>query len=178
MAKDHTPITLFGVGNALRGDDGIGLLLARSVGALSRRRFAVCECTGEPAALLEQWSGLDAAMLFDAVHSGGPPGAVFRVDVTETPLPDAFKQTSTHGFGVAEAVELSRALGVLPLRLLVYGVEAANFDHGAEMTPEVAAAIPEVVRMAARDAASWTGEQFPLDSETDTACTNTVWRNP
>ena len=178
MSKDNKPIILFGVGNALRGDDGIGLVLARSVGAFSPRRFTVRECTGEPAALLEQWSGLDAAMLFDAVQSGGPPGAVFRVDVTENPLPDAFKQTSTHGFGVAEAVELSRALGVLPARLVVYGVEAFSFDHGAEITPEVAAAIPEVVGMAARDAANWTGEQFPPDPETDSACTNTVWRNP
>ena len=178
MAKDHTPITLFGVGNALRGDDGIGLVLARSVGALSPRRFTVRECTGEPAALLPQWSGLDAAMVFDAVHSGSAPGAIFRVDVTESPLPDAFKQTSTHGFGVAEAVELSRALGVLPDRLLVYGVEAASFDHGAEMSAEVAAAIPEVVRIAACDATAWTGQTFPADPETDSACTNTVWRSP
>ncbi|MFP4171296.1 MAG: hydrogenase maturation protease [Candidatus Hydrogenedentota bacterium] len=174
MLKDNTPITLFGVGNALRGDDGVGLLLARSVGALSPRRFTVRECTGEPAALLEQWSGLAAAMLFDAVHSGAAPGAVFRVDVIANPLPDAFKQTSTHGFGVAEAVELSRALGVLPARMLVYGVEAASFDYGAEMSPEVAAAIPEVVGMASRDATAWTGEQFPSDPETDSACTNTV----
>lgn len=174
MSKDTMPITLFGVGNALRGDDGIGLVLARSVGALSPRRFTVRECTGEPAALIEQWTGVDAALLFDAVHSGGAPGAIFRVDVTETPLPDAFQQTSTHGFGVAEAVELSRALGVLPARLVVYGVEAASFGHGAEMTPEVAAAIPEVVRMAAEDAAAWTGAPFPSDPETDSPCTNTA----
>jgi len=167
MSKNDKPITLFGVGNTLRGDDGIGVVLARSVGALSPRRFTVCECTGEPAALIQQWSGVEAAMLFDAVHSGGAPGAIFRVDVAETSLPDAFQQTSTHGFGVAEAVELARALGVLPGRLLVYGVEAASFDQGAEMSPEVAAAVPEVVRMAACDAAAWTGETFPLDPRVD-----------
>ena len=39
-------------------------------------------------------------------------------------------------------VELGRALGRLPDRLVVVGVEAEGFDHGAPLTPQVAAAVP------------------------------------
>jgi hydrogenase maturation protease len=39
-------------------------------------------------------------------------------------------------------VELGRALGRLPNRLVVVGVEAERFDHGAPLSPHVAAAVP------------------------------------
>jgi len=39
-------------------------------------------------------------------------------------------------------VELARALGRLPPRLLLVGVEAKRFDHGTPMSDAVAAAVP------------------------------------
>jgi hydrogenase maturation protease len=39
-------------------------------------------------------------------------------------------------------VELGRALGRLPDRLVVVGVEAAQFEHGAPLSAGVAAAVP------------------------------------
>ena len=47
----------------------------------------------------------------------------------------------THAFGLAEAVELARALRRLPQRLVLVGVEAVGFDYGAPLSPEVAAAV-------------------------------------
>jgi hydrogenase maturation protease len=47
--------------------------------------------------------------------------------------------------GVAEAVELARALGELPTSLVVYGVRGGRFDHATELSPEVDAACDEVV---------------------------------
>jgi hydrogenase maturation protease len=43
-------------------------------------------------------------------------------------------------------VELGRALGRLPGRLLVVGVEASRFDRGAPMSEPVASAVPEAAR--------------------------------
>jgi hydrogenase maturation protease len=38
---------------------------------------------------------------------------------------------SSHAFNLAEAIELGRALGRLPPRLVIYGIEGACFEHGA-----------------------------------------------
>ena len=44
---------------------------------------------------------------------------------------------SSHGFGVAEAIGLARALGTLPPRCIVYAIEAADFTPGAAPSAEV-----------------------------------------
>jgi hydrogenase maturation protease len=129
-----------GVGNAWAGDDAAGLLVARIV----RERapgVQVIEHEGEPTALLEAWEGAALAVVVDATSGGGRPGEVRVMDATDAPLPAAFTGTSTHAFGLAEAIELGRALGRSPGRLLVVGVEGARFEAGAEPGPEVAAAL-------------------------------------
>ncbi len=50
-------------------------------------------------------------------------------------------QTSTHGFGVAQAIELARALNQLPKHLRIYGIEGRQFEIGAPVSPEVLAAV-------------------------------------
>jgi hydrogenase maturation protease len=52
---------------------------------------------------------------------------------------------STHAFGVGEAIELARALGRLPRRVLVYGVEGREFAAGEGLSPAVAAAVEPLV---------------------------------
>jgi hydrogenase maturation protease len=53
-------------------------------------------------------------------------------------LPAQLRGASTHAFGLAEAVELGRALGRLPERLVVYGIEGESFGAGEEVTGAVA----------------------------------------
>jgi hydrogenase maturation protease len=55
-------------------------------------------------------------------------------------------RSSTHAFGVAEAVELARELGRLPGRLEVYAIEGADFSAGAELSAEVASAVRTLTR--------------------------------
>jgi hydrogenase maturation protease len=52
---------------------------------------------------------------------------------------------STHTLGVGEAIELARALGRLPGRVVLYGIEAERIAAGAELTPAVSSAVDEVV---------------------------------
>ena len=57
-----------------------------------------------------------------------------------------FFNFSTHGFGVAEAVELARSLNQLPPQLIIYGIEGKNFADGFGLSPEVEGAAAQVVR--------------------------------
>jgi hydrogenase maturation protease len=93
-------------------------------------------------ALLDALAGVEAAILIDAVQSGAAPGTVHRFDAAAQALPPTLLRCSTHALGVAEAVELARALGQLPARLAVYGVEGADFDIGDGLSaPDAAAAV-------------------------------------
>jgi hydrogenase maturation protease len=128
-----------GVGNAARGDDAAGLLAARALGGI--------ELEGDPSALIDLFDGADEAVVIDALRSGAPAGTVRRIDVAEQPLPaDVRSSASTHLVGLADAIELARALGRLPPRVTVYAIEGERFDTGAPVSTPVAAAINAVVR--------------------------------
>jgi hydrogenase maturation protease len=128
-----------GVGNAVRGDDAAGLLAARAAGGI--------ELEGDPSALIDLFEGADEAVVIDAVRSGAAPGTVQRIDVSERPLPAALRSSaSTHLVGLADAIELARALGRLPPTVTVYGIEGERFDTGAPVSATVAAAIDDLVR--------------------------------
>ena len=93
--------------------------------------------------------GLDIAVIVDAVRSGDEPGRVtwHEVGRGEPVLParTAPGAAGTHGLGLATAIELSRALGLLPARVVVVGIEAASFGHGGAMSRPVTSAVPAAV---------------------------------
>jgi len=135
---------VIGIGNAWQGDDGAGLAVARRVRESAPDGVDIVELEGEPVSIVDAWGGGEEVFLIDAVSAGTAPGTVHRVDATDTPLPSELSTASTHTFGVGEAVELARALGRLPRRLIVYGIEAGNLGAGRELSPEVASAVDEV----------------------------------
>jgi hydrogenase maturation protease len=82
------------------------------------------------------------------VRSGAAPGTVHRFEVAERPLPAGLRSsTSTHAVGIGEAIELARALGRLPSRLVVYAVEGQCFEAGATLSGAVAAAVDRVAEV-------------------------------
>lgn len=139
---------LIGLGNDLRGDDAAGLLVARAARDRGAGGVEVVESGGEPIDLLAAWEEVDAAVVADAVVSGAEPGTVQRIDAAAGPLPPPFAAPSTHALGLAEAVELGRALGRLPARLIVFGIEGSSFAVGGEPAPAIVAAAGRVAATA------------------------------
>jgi hydrogenase maturation protease len=139
-------LLVIGVGQEWRGDDAAGLLVARRLRQLAPR-VTVVENSGSVSDLLVAWQESAAVILVDAVRGGGRPGGIYRFPVHERPLPaELFPATSTHAWGVAQAVALGQVLKELPPHLVVYGIEGQDFGLGREVSPEVARAVPEVAR--------------------------------
>lgn len=133
---------IIGCGNRQRKDDGAGILVAERLRKLG---IAADMRTGETVDLIEAWNGADKVIVVDAVVTGAQVGTVHAWDGRQ-PMASVHTTASTHGFGVAEAIALARALNWLPTRLWVYGIEGRRFDLGAEISPEVQRAVEEVVR--------------------------------
>jgi hydrogenase maturation protease len=138
-------VLVLGVGNASRGDDGVGLVVAQHLREDPRDGVTIVLTAGEGTGLLALWQDSDAVVLVDAVWTGARPGTLHRFEMSTHPLPAMFLRVSTHAFGVAEAIELARALRQLPPVLVVYGVEGATFEMGAGLSAAVAAAVPQAV---------------------------------
>ena len=128
---------MIGVGSRDRGDDAAGLLAARFLRHRLPAGVDVTYGSPDPVSLIALWEGADRVWLIDAVVSGAAPGTVHRVDAVTERLPARPPCRSTHALGLADAVELARAVGRLPRRLTVFGVEAAAFPLGGWPTAEV-----------------------------------------
>ena len=137
-------ILVIGIGNPDRGDDAVGLMIARRVKAATKSgEVTVRELVGDQLALIDEWTGATEVYLVDAVCSGGTPGAVYKFDAANR-LTERFRHRGTHTFSLADVIELARALGRLPPRVAGFGVEGADFTIGAGLSAEAAAAADEV----------------------------------
>ena len=127
---------IIGVGNAFRRDDAAGLAVAERAGGVAYE--------GECSPLIDLWDGHDEVVLVDAASSGAPAGTVTRFDAGAAPLPARTMRSSTHAFGIPEAIELARSLDRLPASVTVFAIEGADFSPGGGMTAAVERAVDEL----------------------------------
>jgi hydrogenase maturation protease len=142
-------LAVIGMGQSLRGDDGIGPEAVRrwtadfpQTAKDSQIQILLLETPG--LALLDDLVSADAAILVDAVSTGRPAGDVCIFDpIPNTGLSAAEK--TAHGFGVAETISVARKTGArLPQRLILIGVEGNRYGLGEGLSDPVRAAIPLV----------------------------------
>jgi hydrogenase maturation protease len=150
--SDRVRRLVVGVGNPDRGDDGVGLLVARMLRDRLPADVRIEERLGGAAELIELLREADQAVLVDAMVSGAPAGTIRRFDCAAGDAAPGHGQASSHGLGVTEAVGLASALSCLPRVCLVYGVEAAEFSPGSDMSDAVVAGAEA---LADRLAAEW-----------------------
>jgi hydrogenase maturation protease len=136
-------VVVIGVGNSFRCDDVAGLEVVRRLEPAAGAEIHARE--GDLAGLVDLWDTASSVIVVDSASSpDAPPGTIHRFDAVADALPTGLL-SSTHAFGVAEAIELARALGRMPASLTVYAIEGARFEVGQELSPEVEAAIDKLV---------------------------------
>lgn len=140
---------IIGCGNPDRADDAAGILVARR---LREQGFHAVEHCGDGLALIDMWNSADDVIVVDAMMSGAAPGTIRVWNPVAETICDAEMRCSTHDFGPAEAVELARVMDRLPHQIQFYGIEAVNFNPGAEPATEILAAVDQVVHMIAASA--------------------------
>jgi hydrogenase maturation protease len=143
-------VVVAGIGNAFRGDDGVGPAVAALVAEHSGARDI--GPISEPLDLLGRFSGASLAVLVDATRSGAEPGSIRVVeldDVEDSPA------SSTHALGLRRVCRLAAALGEAPERVVVVGIEGEDFSDGDHLSAPVADAIRRAASRAGELIAQW-----------------------
>jgi hydrogenase maturation protease len=144
--SENKRVLVIGLGNLERSDDGVGVVIARRLRQAAPSCVTVKEVSGDLTSLFDVWRDYDEVILVDAMHAGDALGRFRWFDVSETDLPEAtVAEHSTHAFGLHQAIAMARALGELPRRVLVIGVQGVNFASGEMLSPAVRDAVDGIV---------------------------------
>jgi hydrogenase maturation protease len=148
-------VLVVGVGNPFRGDDAAGPAVVRALQALPLPDTVALMHTDDPLRLVDLLSSAPALIVIDAIAATASPGTVLRFDVATRRLTDD-SSCSTHAFGVAQAIELARALGAFPQHVTVYGIVGRSFAIGDAVSPDVVRAVPRVAAAIAAEVSALT----------------------
>ena len=143
-------LVIFGIGNLLLSDDGVGVHAARLLAADPPPGTEVVDAGTDFLSALPYLEQARRALIIDAVQGGGAPGTLYRL--TEDDLAPQHARTA-HATNLLAARNLL-APGAAP-DILVLGIEPDTLDYGMELSPAVAAALPCVIAQARALALDW-----------------------
>jgi len=141
---DEPSVLVVGIGVSKRGDSSAGKWIIKRLMGKTAPGVHLMEQVSDGEFLLESWRGYHTVILAGAIAGGAKPGTLFRLEAHAKPLPAVFFSRKSPATGVFQAVETAREEGLLPPRLLVYGIEGRRFKEGDKMGDVVKAATLKV----------------------------------
>jgi hydrogenase maturation protease len=131
---------IIGVGNPLRRDDGIGIILLEKLiekkDDLPQDIEYIDGGTGG-VNLLHILALFDVALIIDAVNLNGKPGESKLFKSEDVCSKKSSINISTHESDVLKIINLSKELGEIPDELFIFGVQPKDTSQGDGLSSEL-----------------------------------------
>lgn len=139
---------VLGLGNTIMADDGVGPRAIEYIQQQGQLPDDVELLDGGTLGLdlLPRLEGVARLIIVDAVETGQPPGTLVRLAGHEVPLALEAK-LSPHQMGLKDLLAVARLMDQLPEEIVLLGVQPASIEMAAELSPQVAACLPQLVAM-------------------------------
>jgi hydrogenase maturation protease len=143
-------VAIFGIGNILLGDDGVGPAVARFIDShFDLDDDVIVEDLGTPSLSLPGYlSDHDAVVFIDAVASDQPPGTILRFTREEIMAVEPGIRISPHEPSINDALILLEFAGSGPRDVTLIGIVPETLEGGVTLSPRVAAAVPHAAKLA------------------------------
>lgn len=141
-------IVILGIGNILLSDEGVGVRVVDGLAANCRFPEGVELIDGGTCGMemLEQLENLDALIVVDCVRCGRPPATPVLLKGEDVPV--FFKtKLSPHQVGLSDVLASLEFTGRAPRRTVIVGMQPVSMETGMELSPAVAARLPELQAM-------------------------------
>jgi hydrogenase maturation protease len=138
---------ILGVGNPLRGDDALGVLVVQQLQARTDLppHVTVIDGSTEGIGLIPVMETYRRVIVVDAVMMGLPAGSVRRFTWDEVHLDSAGQPLSLHQTDFTATLLLAEALNSLPPELVIYGVQPHNTEWDHPLSQAVASTLPILI---------------------------------
>jgi len=123
-------VAVIGIGNTLRRDDGIGIIVLESLLDFYKRKdIDYLNFSGASFDLLYRIKSYDAVLLIDGINAGLDVGKLVIGELKDIEYKIDNSVTSTHEFNLKDIFELSKSLGI-NTRIYVAGVQVGDTSFG------------------------------------------------
>ncbi|MBW2310650.1 MAG: hydrogenase maturation protease [Deltaproteobacteria bacterium] len=143
MTRKRTLI--LGIGNLILKDEGIGVHVVR---ALEEKKLppeaGLIDGGTATMDLLSVIYESERIIVIDALKAGGEPGTIYRC-LPEDLMETSDRPLSLHQLGLLDVLGMSRQLGG-DAAVVIIGVEPKEISWGLELTEELQAVVPKVVK--------------------------------
>ena len=138
-------VLVLGVGNVMRSDDGVGMVVARELASDSLPPGVdVVEGGTDGLAFIELVQAANHVVVIDAADIKAPPGtvSVFSPERVRDLCDEA--GVSAHEMRILATIRLMNQLGTCP-SVSIVAVQPATLDYGIQLSPEVGSALPQAL---------------------------------
>jgi hydrogenase maturation protease len=138
-------IAVIGLGNTLRGDDGVAMALLEHL-EISDTHDWHCFPLGTFSTLIGQcFRGQKKALIIDAVHTGARPGTLILIDLSP-PLSTLTqgRMRTTHGFSFLDEIQIHQQF--LPEQIWFLGIESDECGAGEKLSAAMQLRLPQLVQ--------------------------------
>ncbi len=147
------PVLILGLGNPLQGDDGVGCRVAQELEGRTLPDDVEVMDGGTPGVgLLNLFQGRLRVIIVDAAEMGLAAGSVVRFRPKDVTLTGSAQRFSLHRSGVADALALASELKLALPEIVVFGVQPERVDWNDSLSPQVQAAVPQVIEAVLNEA--------------------------
>jgi hydrogenase maturation protease len=140
-------ILVLGIGNTLLTDEGVGIHAMQQLQARLAPDDDIEFLDGGTLSftLAVPIAECDALLVIDAAELGAAPGTVRCYEGAEMDrFLGANRKSSVHEVGLLDLMSISQLSGRWPQRRALIGIQPAVIGWGEQLSPAVAAAMPEV----------------------------------
>lgn len=155
-------IAVFGIGNILLSDDGVG------VHAINRLRdeyrfpesVELIDGGTKGLDLLPLFEKRDKILIIDAANFRKKPGAIDLIPGERIP---AFlgAKLSVHQIGLPDTLFAAELMGIAPPEMCLIGIQPASMETGTELSEEIQSRMEQLIEAVIQKLGEWGAEVSP-----------------
>lgn len=140
-------LRIIGIGNILRGDDGIGPYIIKE---LEKENLPDCieliDIGSDAFSIIDYFAGKQPVLVLDCAQMGESPGKIIKFEVKDNNLSILDKAISIHGFGFSDVYKMALSL-YESVPCTVIGIQPKSIEFNTGLSNEVRQKVPSIIKM-------------------------------
>lgn len=144
-------LKILGIGNTLRGDDGIGPVIIEELKKLDLpESIQLFDIGSDAFSIIDHFENKLPVLVIDCAQMDKKPGEIVKFKVKDENLPILDKAISIHGFGFSDVFKMAHSL-YENVHCIFFGIQPKSIEFNTGLSKEIKSKIPLIVDMVIKE---------------------------